>query len=203
MTPPVTLFVVVVVDLHSFNRDNAKSFTLVITSAWYVPDFLGRVNCKEERRECLKGELRLVGSRGILSQPIVLLFVLHRFVRCHRETGIWDSQTTYCWTVYAPQVCAEPHRDRDMIWGSQGHEFGIWDFQATYCSAVCVPKVCALPHRDRDLNFKWIYVQFRLWKKYNVYAGWQKLRGSTGGTRRKVWTRTKILSPNIRYFVAN
>ena len=33
--------------------------------------------------------------------------------------------------------------------------------------------------------------------------GWQKLRGSTGGTRRKVWTRTKILSPNIRYFVAN
>ena len=33
--------------------------------------------------------------------------------------------------------------------------------------------------------------------------GWQKLHGSTGGTRRKVWTRTKILSPNIRYFVAN
>ena len=24
-----------------------------------------------------------------------------------------------------------------------------------------------------------------------------------GGTRRKIWTRTKILSPNIRYFVAN
>ena len=128
-------------DLHSFNRDNAKSFTLVIKSAWCVPDFLGRANCKEERRECLKGELRLVGSRGILSQPIVLLFVLHRFVPCHIETGIWDSQTTYCWAVHAPQVCAEPHRDRDMIWDSQGQEFGIWDFQATYCSAVCVPQV--------------------------------------------------------------
>ena len=64
----------------------------------------------------MKGELRLVGSRGILSQPIVLLFVLHRFVPCHIETGIWDSQTTYCWAVYAPQICAEPHRDRDMIW---------------------------------------------------------------------------------------
>ena len=25
----------------------------------------------------------------------------------------------------------------------------------------------------------------------------------TGGTRRKIWTRTKILSPNIRYFVVN
>ena len=37
----------------------------------------------------------------------------------------------------------------------------------------------------------------------HIYAGWQKLCGSTGGTRRKVWTRTKILSPNIRYFVAN
>ena len=36
-----------------------------------------------------------------------------------------------------------------------------------------------------------------------INPGWQKLRGSTGGTRRKVWTRTKILSPNIRYFVAN
>ena len=34
-------------------------------------------------------------------------------------------------------------------------------------------------------------------------AGWQKLHGSTGGTRRKVLTCTKILSPNIRYFVAN
>ena len=34
-------------------------------------------------------------------------------------------------------------------------------------------------------------------------TGWQKLHGSTGGTRRKLWTRTKILSPNIRYFVAN
>ena len=35
-----------------------------------------------------------------------------------------------------------------------------------------------------------------------VAAGWQKLHGSTDGTRRKVWTWTKILSPNIRYFVA-
>ena len=38
---------------------------------------------------------------------------------------------------------------------------------------------------------------------FDLITGWQKLRGSTGGTRRKVWTRTKILSPNIRYFVAN
>ena len=34
-------------------------------------------------------------------------------------------------------------------------------------------------------------------------SGWQKLRGGTGGPLRKVWTQTKILSPNIRYFVAN
>ena len=34
-------------------------------------------------------------------------------------------------------------------------------------------------------------------------AGWQKLCGGMGGPRRKVWTRTKILSPSIRYFVAN
>ena len=42
-----------------------------------------------------------------------------------------------------------------------------------------------------------------LQSSYHLCAGWQKLRGSTGGTRQKVWTRTKILSPNIRYFVAN
>ena len=42
---------------------------------------------------------------------------------------------------------------------------------------------------------------FTSWKYFST--GWQELRGSMGGTRRKVWTRTKILSPNIRYFVAN
>ena len=34
-------------------------------------------------------------------------------------------------------------------------------------------------------------------------SGWQKLRGGTGGPRQKVWTRAKILSPNVRYFAAN
>ena len=38
--------------------------------------------------------------------------------------------------------------------------------------------------------------------RYYKATGWQKLCGGTGGPRRKVWTRTKILSPNIRYFVA-
>ena len=38
---------------------------------------------------------------------------------------------------------------------------------------------------------------------YCYPTGWQKLCGGTGGPRQKVWTRTKILSPNIRYFVAN
>ena len=33
-------------------------------------------------------------------------------------------------------------------------------------------------------------------------AGWQELRERASSARRKVWTRTKILSPNIRYFVA-
>ena len=42
-------------------------------------------------------------------------------------------------------------------------------------------------------------------KEYNNWgAGWQKLRGGTAeGPRRKVWTWKKILSLNIRYFVAN
>ena len=43
-----------------------------------------------------------------------------------------------------------------------------------------------------DSRFQWI-----LWA-----AGWQKLRGGTGSPRRKVWTQTKILSPNIHHFFA-
>ena len=53
---------------------------------------------------------------------------------------------------------------------------------------------------------KEIQVTQNLCQLANIFvkaAGWQKLHGSTGDTRRKVWTRTKILSPNIRYFVAN
>ena len=40
---------------------------------------------------------------------------------------------------------------------------------------------------------KYICIHFLL-------TGWQKLHGSTGGTRRKVWTRTKILKPKHMLF---
>ena len=52
------------------------------------------------------------------------------------------------------------------------------------------------------LNYSFTYWALTI-SNEEAGSGWQKLRGSTGGTRRKVWTRTKILSPNIRYFVAN
>ena len=35
-----------------------------------------------------------------------------------------------------------------------------------------------------------------------MVPGWQKLREGTKGLRRKGWTFTKILSPNIRCFAA-
>ena len=37
----------------------------------------------------------------------------------------------------------------------------------------------------------------------NCEAGWQKLQDAAKGLRWKVWTRTKILSPIILYYVAN
>ena len=37
---------------------------------------------------------------------------------------------------------------------------------------------------------------------YCLNTGWQKLCEGTKDHRRKVWTQTKSLSPNIRYFVA-
>ena len=42
-------------------------------------------------------------------------------------------------------------------------------------------------------------------KQYNTIqpeSGWQKLCEGTKGLHRKVWIRTKILSPNICYFIA-
>ena len=53
-------------------------------------------------------------------------------------------------------------------------------------------------------NSAWWFFRSSMLAGQDMYgSGWQKLHGSTGGTRRKVWTQTKILSPNIRYFVAN
>ena len=43
--------------------------------------------------------------------------------------------------------------------------------------------------------------ELRFWALWSI-SGWQKLREGTRGLPRKVWTRTNILSPNIRYFVA-
>ena len=46
-------------------------------------------------------------------------------------------------------------------------------------------------------------VHFPLQKeKLREQPGWHKLCEGTKGLRRKVWIRTKILSPNIHYFVA-
>ena len=39
------------------------------------------------------------------------------------------------------------------------------------------------------------------WQKYKTLPGWQKFREGVKGLCQKVWTRTKILSPYIRYFV--
>ena len=45
-------------------------------------------------------------------------------------------------------------------------------------------------------------IQKNMYLYLYFWAGWQKFCGGTGGPCRKVWTRTDILSPNIRYFVA-
>ena len=85
-----------------------------------------------------------------------------------------------------------------MVFGFDllGHSFGRfgWDSVWGRCNVTKT--------RDFNYNTAMIIPLIVIFSRY-VDAGWQKLHGSTGGTRRKVWTRTKILSPNIRYFVAN
>ena len=58
-------------------------------------------------------------------------------------------------------------------------------------------------------NWKWNHCMDQTRKlgqflttSYWVWPGWHKLCKGTKGLRRKVWTQTKILSPNIHYFVA-
>ena len=66
-----------------------------------------------------------------------------------------------------------------------------------------------LPHDWKGSWRRWAWAcywncggELMLFSMFHISPGWQKLHGSTGGTRQKVWTGTKILSPNIRYFVA-
>ena len=63
--------------------------------------------------------------------------------------------------------------------------------------------LCQIEDVDFAFYLSFDFVTLILRPVYLLLSGWHKLRGSTGGTRRKVWTWTKILSPNIRYFVAN
>ena len=83
------------------------------------------------------------------------------------------------------KVCTD---DTDVI-------IGTYD-----CTRHCMSHSQSLKglHQKNDCPFV-----FKNFQAYYCLAGWQKLHGSMGGTRRKVWTRTKILSRNIRYFVAN
>ena len=72
--------------------------------------------------------------------------------------------------------------------------------------SLCAHNLGDLPHQ---FNSNQTLLTFHHWTHVCAHhqgdlpPGWQKLHGSTGGTRRKVWTRTKIFSPNMRYFVAN
>ena len=63
---------------------------------------------------------------------------------------------------------------------------------------------CEIDVRYYPLDEQKCDLKFGSWSQEatKVGAGWQKLRERASGARRKVWTRTKILSPNIRYFVA-
>ena len=54
-------------------------------------------------------------------------------------------------------------------------------------------------HRFVPLLWPQVFVSTKQWIDHWRQGG----RSCTGGTRRKVWTWTKILSPNMRYFVAN
>ena len=74
------------------------------------------------------------------------------------------------------------------------------------CTLVRIERMWVVEQsiNNNNNNENWIKLYVTQWKiQTYLEPGWQKLRGSTGGPRRKVWTRTKILSPNIRYFVAN
>ena len=79
--------------------------------------------------------------------------------------------------------------DQSLNFDIQTHRNGRASYTACeFFVSLQIPKTIVISNRNAESLFK---------------AGWQNLCGGTGGPRQKVWTRTKILSPNIRYFVAN
>ena len=84
-----------------------------------------------------------------------------------------------------------------MIDGSDLPQIHIANFDCCACEFSGVPKKLILCERfELQLPHKHIHYPC-------ILQWWQKLCGGIGGLRRKVWTQTKILSPNTRHFVAN
>ena len=108
-----------------------------------------------------------------------------------RALGTSSSWEDRCCSQFS-EIASKCHLTR-LLYLHQNILWGFWDESYQSCTKV---KVDIFGRH----GVEWL-TQDR--KRGRRGAGWQKLRGSTGGTRRKVWTRTKILSPNIRYFVAN
>ena len=82
--------------------------------------------------------------------------------------------------------------DRHGQWCSSANSFIALNLQLISGGGLPLHNVYFVQY-DAPVSFMTLY----------LIPGWQKLRGSMGGTLQKVWTRSKILSPNIRYFVAN
>ena len=84
-----------------------------------------------------------------------------------------------------------------MIDGSDLPQIHIANFDCCACAFLGVPKKLIFCERfELQLPHKHIH--------YPCILQWlQKLSGGIGSPCRKVWTQTKILSPNISYFVVN
>ena len=80
-----------------------------------------------------------------------------------------------------------------MIDGSDLPQIHIANFDCCACEFSGVPKKLILCERfELQLPHKDIHYPC-------ILQWWQKLWGGIWGPRRKVWTQTEILSPNIRF----
>ena len=114
---------------------------------------------------------------------------------CHEEDGLVHAD------LGSHEACV--HQD-ELILGPRAsprpycmyQALVAWLYQAHNARII-------MPHHMAQYMFAVHYMQICALTVLSRVAEVAREHGSTGGTRRKVWTRTKILSLNIRYFVAN
>ena len=163
---------------------------LLLEFLWQTPPYMGKTLLKSE-----KNIFQISLKKG---PPPDSTF--WNICNCLLNSFRAKKLLCYIWFGYIDLWASEQNVEVGDEWS--GHTLHCSDYSNT-CGAKNLVTCCPI------MSTRW-------WKKSWTCSpppetaamregrpGWQKLHESTGGICQKVWTPTKILSPNICYLVAN